>query len=77
MSLEAYNLQELSARFQIVSLDLIITLEERAAKIYDAQTFVIDTAPEVILFSNTLFRNKKEELEAGGFSEGNIFCAGR
>ena len=73
VSLEAYNLQELSARFQMGQLDLIITLEERAAKIYDAQTFVIDTAPEVILFSNTLFRNKKKNWKPEDFRKETFF----
>ncbi len=73
VSLEAYNLQELSARFQMGQLDLIITLEERAAKIYDAKTFVIDTAPEVILFSNTLFRNKKKNWKPEDFRKETFF----
>ena len=37
ISLEAYTLQELSARFQMGQMDLIITLQDRTAKMYDAE----------------------------------------
>ena len=73
VSLEAYNLQELSARFQMGQLDLIITLEERADRIYDARTYVIDTAPEVILFSNTLLRSKKKNWRPDDFRKETFF----
>ena len=59
ISLEAYTLQELSARFQMGQMDLIITLQDRTAKMYDAESMLIDTALEMILFSITLFRTRK------------------
>ncbi len=73
VSLEAYHPQELSARFQMGQLDLIITLEDRASRIYDAKTLVIDTAPEVILYSDILFRNTKKNRKPEDFCRETFF----
>lgn len=73
VSLEAYGLQELSAKFNFGQLDLILTLQDRAEKIYDTQFTVIDTAPEVILFSKNLFRKDKKEWKPGDFKDEVFF----
>ena len=73
ISLEAYTIQELSARFQMGQLDLIITLQDRAAKMYDAESMVIDTAQEMILFSNTLFRTRKKNWKPEDFRQETFF----
>ena len=73
VSLEAYNLQELSARFQMGQMDLIITLQDRTAKMYDAESMLIDTAQEMILFSNTLFRTRKKNWKPEEFRQETFF----
>ena len=73
ISLEAYTLQELSARFQMGQMDLIITLQDRTAKMYDAESMLIDTAQEMILFSNTLFRTRKKNWKPEEFRQETFF----
>ena len=73
ISLEAYTLQELSARFQMGQMDLIITLQDRTAKMYDAESMLIDTAQEMILFSNTLFRTRKKNWKPEDFRQETFF----
>lgn len=73
VSLEAYGLQELSAKFNFGQLDLILTLQERAEKIYDAQSAVIDIVPRVILFSKNLFRADRCNWEPGDFRDETFF----
>lgn len=73
VSLEAYGSQELSAKFNFGQLDLILTLQERAEKIYDAQSAVIDTVPEIILFSKNLFHADRGNWEPGDFRNETFF----
>lgn len=73
ISLEAYTVQELSARFQMGQLDLIITLQDRAARMYDAESMVIDTAQEMILFSNMLFSTRKINWKPEDFRRETFF----
>lgn len=73
VSLEAYGMEELSAKFNFGQLDLILTLQERAGKIYDAQSAVVDTVPEVILFSENLFHPKRRDWQPGDFRNETFF----
>lgn len=60
ISLEAYTLQELSARFQMGQMDLIITLQDRTAKMYDAESMLIDTAQEMFFFPILYFGQERK-----------------
>jgi DNA-binding transcriptional LysR family regulator len=52
---------------------LIITLQDRTAKMYDAESMLIDTAQEMILFSNTLFRTRKKNWKPEEFRQETFF----
>ena len=54
-------------------MDLIITLQDRIAKMYDAESMLIDTAQEMILFSNTLFRTRKKNWKPEEFRQETFF----
>ena len=54
-------------------MDLIITLQDRTAKMYDAESMLIDTAQEMILFSNTLFRTRKKNWKPEEFRQETFF----
>ncbi len=73
ISLEAFTMQELSARFQMGQLDLIITLQDHVAKMYDTKSVVIDSAQEMILFSSMLFRSRKKNWKPEDFCQETFF----
>lgn len=49
------------------------TLQDRTAKMYDAESMLIDTAQEMILFSNTLFRTRKKNWKPEEFRQETFF----
>ncbi len=73
ISLEAFTIQELSARFQMGQLDLIITLQDRVANMYDTKSVVIDNAQEMILFSSVFFRSRKKNWKPEDFCQETFF----
>lgn len=74
ISLEAYTLQELSARFQMGQMDLILHCRIVTAKMYDAGVRCSSTsAQEMILFSNTLFRTRKKNWKPEEFRQETFF----
>ena len=60
-------------RISLGQMDLIITLQDRTAKMYDAESMLIDTAQEMILFSNTLFRTRKKNWKPEEFRQETFF----
>ncbi|MCD8230461.1 MAG: substrate-binding domain-containing protein [Clostridiales bacterium] len=60
ISLEACEIQELTSKFYSGQLDLILALRTSTDKIYDAESLIIATVPEIILFSDGLFQREKQ-----------------